>query len=166
MKSRTTLWYSTTTATHRHTPSRTPRRLLLLFHVSAAAVKQFRARSQAAFARTAVAADMSTLLAWCSEQRPAASDQGAAAAAADMSSEIMMAAVGVEFGKPLVSVAARLQFQSNFERLTIVLQGAHRLPCPCQHRRARPARGCCLRRLCCNQPDRLQNARRPFRRPR
>jgi hypothetical protein len=48
---------------------------------------------------------MSTLLAWCSEERPAASDQGAAAVAAEMSSEIMMAAVGVEFGKPLVSVA-------------------------------------------------------------
>ncbi len=71
-------------------------------------VKQLRARSQAAFARTAAAAEMSTLLAWCSKERAAASDHAAAAAAADMSSEIMMAAVGVEFGKPLVSVAARL----------------------------------------------------------
>ncbi len=53
---------------------------------------------------------MSSLLAWCSEERPATFDHGTSTAAVEASSETMMAAVGLEFGKPLQSVPAQLQF--------------------------------------------------------
>jgi hypothetical protein len=64
---------------------------------------------------------MSSLLTWCSEERPAAPDQSTAAATMEASCEIMMAAVGLEFGKPLVSVAGyRRPFSFMIHRLFAV----------------------------------------------
>ena len=54
------------------------------------------------------AARMSSLLAWCSEERAADSNVGTAAADTEFSLETMMAAVGLEFGKPVVFVAVLL----------------------------------------------------------
>jgi hypothetical protein len=51
---------------------------------------------------------MSSLLAWCSEERAADSNVGTAAADTEFSLETMMAAVGLEFGKPVVFVAVLL----------------------------------------------------------
>jgi hypothetical protein len=89
------------------------RELLLLvdFECLATARKCRRCTGSPSGFRTGVlfVSSMASLLAWCSEQRPAASDQAATAEVAAASSEIMMAAVGLDFGRPLVLVCRATQ---------------------------------------------------------